>query len=62
MDMGTLSLILLLGMFLLLAMGMPLGFASVTLACAVLRMKFGPDLLFRDFGRGPLAVKWCYWG
>lgn len=56
MDMGTLSLILLLGMFLLLAMGMPLGFASVTLACAVLLMKFGPDLPFRDFGRGPLAV------
>lgn len=56
MDIGTLSLILLLALFVLLAMGMPLGFASGALACAVLIMKFGPDLLFRDFGRGPLAV------
>jgi TRAP-type mannitol/chloroaromatic compound transport system permease large subunit len=56
MDMGTLSLILLVALFALLAMGMPLGFASAALACAVLVMKFGPDLLFRDFGRGPLAV------
>lgn len=56
MDIGSISLILLLALFVLLAMGMPLGFASGTLACAVLVMKFGPDLLFRDFGRGPLAV------
>ncbi|WP_269580655.1 TRAP transporter large permease [Roseibium sp. Sym1] len=56
MDIGTISLLLLLGLFLLLALGMPLGFASATLAGAVLLMKFGPDLLFRDFGRGPLAV------
>ncbi len=56
MDMGTLSLLLLLGLFVLLALGMPLGFASATLACAVLFMKFGPDILLRDFGRGPLAV------
>ncbi|MEO9776036.1 TRAP transporter large permease subunit [Roseibium sp.] len=56
MDVGTISLLLLLGLFLLLAMGMPLGFASATLAGAVLVLKFGPDLLFRDFGRGPLAV------
>ena len=56
MDMGTLSLLLLLALFALLAMGMPLGFASAALACAVLVMKFGPDILFRDFGRGPLAV------
>ena len=56
MDIGTLSLLLLVGLFVLLAMGMPLGFASATLAGAVLVMKFGPDLLFRDFGRGPLAV------
>ena len=41
-DIGTLSLILLLGMFVLLAIGMLL--------------KFGPDLLFRDFGRGPFSV------
>ncbi|KZM49657.1 TRAP transporter large permease subunit [Labrenzia sp. OB1] len=56
MDVGTISLLLLLGLFLLLALGMPLGFASATLAGAILIMKFGPDLLFRDFGRGPLAV------
>ncbi|MDF1610189.1 TRAP transporter large permease subunit [Hoeflea sp. YIM 152468] len=56
MDMGTLSLLLLIALFALLAMGMPLGFASAALACSVLMMKFGPDILFRDFGRGPLAV------
>ncbi|MEP3046149.1 MAG: TRAP transporter large permease subunit [Roseibium sp.] len=56
MDIGTISLLLLIGLFVLLALGMPLGFASATLACAVLIMKFGPDLLFRDFGRGPFNV------
>ena len=56
MDFGTLSIILLLALFVLLAIGMPLGLASATLACAVLLLKFGPDLLFRDFDRGPLAV------
>ncbi|MEM9148681.1 MAG: TRAP transporter large permease subunit [Pseudomonadota bacterium] len=55
-DIGTLSLILLIAMFVLLAMGMPLGFASAFLAVATLVLKFGPDLLFRDFGRGPLSV------
>lgn len=55
-DIGTLSLILLFGMFFLLAIGMPLGFASAILAVATLVMKFGPELLFRDFGRGPLNV------
>lgn len=55
-DIGTLSLILLLGMFVLLAIGMPLGFASAFLAVATLVMKFGPELLFRDFGRGPMSV------
>ena len=55
-DIGTLSLILLLGMFALLAIGMPLGFASAFLAVATLVLKFGPDLLYGDFGRGPLAV------
>ncbi|MCA0873111.1 TRAP transporter large permease subunit [Seohaeicola saemankumensis] len=43
-------------MFALLAIGMPLGFASAFLAVATLLMKFGPDLLFRDFGRGPFSV------
>jgi len=55
-DMGTLSLILLLGMFVLLAMGMPLGFASAFLAVVTLSLKFPPDLLWGDFGRGPLSV------
>ena len=55
-DVATLSLWLLLGMFFLLAIGMPLGFASAFLAVAVLIMKFGPELLFRDFGAGPMSV------
>ena len=56
MDIGTLSLLLLLGMLVLLAIGMPLGFASGILAVAVLLMRFGPDVLFRDFGTGPLNI------
>lgn len=56
MDIGTISIILLLGMLVLLAIGMPLGFASGALAVAVLIMKFGPDLLFRTFGTGPLNI------
>ena len=55
-DVGTISLVLLIGMFILLAIGMPLGFASAFLAVVTLVMKFGPDFLFSDFGRGPLAV------
>ena len=55
-DIGTLSLILLLAMFVLLAIGMPLGFASAFLAVATLVLKFGPELLYGDFGRGPLNV------
>ena len=55
-DIATLSLILLIGMFFLLAIGMPLGFASAFLAVAVLVMKFGPELLFSNFGKGPLSV------
>jgi len=55
-DIGTISLVLLLAMFALLAIGMPLGFASAALAVLVLGMKFGPELIFRDFGSGPLAV------
>ncbi len=56
MDIGTISLILLIGLFVLLAIGMPLGFASGFLAVAVLVMKFGPDILFRSFGTGPLNI------
>ncbi len=55
-DVATLSVFLLIGMFILLAIGMPLGFASAFLAVAVLLMKFGPELLFGNFGRGPLSV------
>lgn len=55
-DIGTLSLIILMGMFALLAIGMPLGFASAFLAVVTLALKFPPDLLWGDFGRGPLSV------
>ena len=48
-DVGTISLVLLIGMFILLAIGMPLGFASAFLAVVTLVMKFGPDFLFSDF-------------
>lgn len=55
-DIGTISLIILLGMFALLAIGMPLGFASAFLAVVTLMLKFDPSLLFGTFGRGPLSV------
>jgi TRAP-type mannitol/chloroaromatic compound transport system permease large subunit len=55
-DVATLSIILLIAMFILLAIGMPLGFASAFLAVMVLIMKFGPELLFSKFGHGPLSV------
>lgn len=56
MDIGTISLILLVGMLVLLAIGMPLGFASGFLAVVVMVLKFGPDLLFSTFGTGPLNI------
>ncbi|WP_099826969.1 TRAP transporter large permease [Oceaniglobus indicus] len=56
MDIGTISLVLLVGMLVLLAIGMPLGFASGFLAVVVMVMKFGPDLLFGNFGTGPLNI------
>ncbi|MEO1550122.1 MAG: TRAP transporter large permease subunit, partial [Pseudomonadota bacterium] len=55
-DIGTISLVLLIGMLALLAIGMPLGFASAFLAVVVMWMRFGPDLLFRSFGTGPLNI------
>ncbi|SFD44163.1 TRAP transporter large permease [Roseivivax sediminis] len=55
-DIGTLSLILLLAMFALLAIGMPLGFASAFLAFVTLLLKFDVDILFRTFGQGPMSV------
>jgi TRAP-type mannitol/chloroaromatic compound transport system permease large subunit len=56
MDIGTISLLLLVAMLVLLAIGMPLGFASAILAVFVLVLKFGPDVLFRNFGTGPLNI------
>ncbi len=67
MDVGTISLVLLVALMLLLAIGMPLGFASAVLAVLVLVMKFEPNLLtapweFGDglltgkFGTGPLNI------
>ncbi|MHA6262554.1 TRAP transporter large permease [Arenibacterium sp. CAU 1754] len=55
-DIGTLSLIVLAGMFILLAIGMPLGFASAFLAVVTLILKFDFDILFNTFGRGPFSV------
>ncbi len=55
-DIGTLSLLLLVAMLVFLAIGMPLGFASAILAVGVLVLKFGPDVLFRGFGTGPLNI------
>lgn len=55
-DIATLSMILLLGMFILLAIGMPLGFASAFLAVAVIVMKFGPEVSFGRFGSGPMSI------
>ena len=57
MDIGTISLVLLLGLIVLLAIGMPLGLASAVLAVLVLVMKFEPDLLLAPwtFGEGMLT-------
>jgi TRAP-type mannitol/chloroaromatic compound transport system permease large subunit len=56
MDIGTISLVVMIGMLALLAIGMPLGFASGFLAVVVMVMKFGPGLLFSHFGTGPLNI------
>ena len=61
MDIGTISLVLMLGLILLLAIGMPLGFASAILAVLVLVMKFEPTLLWAPwtFGDGILTgINW----
>ncbi|MGC3937747.1 TRAP transporter large permease [Roseobacter sp. EG26] len=57
MDIGTISLVLMLGLVLLLAIGMPLGFASAILSVLVLVMKFEPALLTAPwtFGEGILT-------
>ncbi|WP_420394118.1 TRAP transporter large permease [Acuticoccus sp.] len=53
---APLSVLVLVGIIVLLAIGMPLGFASGFLAVAVLYLKFGPDVLFREFGTGPFSI------
>ena len=57
MDVGTISIVLVLGLTVLLAIGMPLGFASAVLALLVLVMKFEPALLTAPwtFGDGMLT-------
>ncbi|UWQ16442.1 TRAP transporter large permease subunit [Jannaschia sp. M317] len=57
MDVGTISLVLLIALMLLLAIGMPLGMASAVLAVLVLVMKFEPNLLTApwEFGEGILT-------
>jgi TRAP-type mannitol/chloroaromatic compound transport system permease large subunit len=52
MDIGTISLVLVLGLIILLAIGMPLGMASAILAVLVLVMKFEPALLLNPFSFG----------
>ena len=57
MDVGTISIVLVLGLIFLLAIGMPLGLASAALAALVLVMKFEPTLLSdpSSFGEGLLT-------
>ena len=53
-DVGTISIVLIVGLIFLLAIGMPLGFASAVLALVVMVMKFEPTLITdpMSFGRG----------
>lgn len=57
MDVGTISIVLVLGLVVLLGIGMPLGFASAVLAALVMIMKFEPTLLSDplSFGTGMLT-------
>ena len=57
MDVGTISIVLVIGLITLLAIGMPLGFASAILALLVMVMKFEPALLTNplSFGEGMLT-------
>lgn len=45
MDIGTISIIVVLGLIILLSMGMPLGFASASMALVVMVLKFEPTIL-----------------
>ncbi len=57
MDVGTISIVLVVGLVFLLAIGMPLGLASAVLAALVMIMKFEPTLLSdpMSFGSGLLT-------
>ena len=57
MDVGTISIILVFGLIFLLAIGMPLGYASSVLALVVMVLKFEPTLLTdpMSFGEGLLT-------
>lgn len=57
MDVGTISIILVFGLIFLLAIGMPLGYASSVLALVVMVLKFEPTLLTdpMSFGGGLLT-------
>ena len=57
MDIATISLVLMIGLIVLLAIGMPLGMASSILAVLVMVMKFEPQLLWAPwtFGEGVLT-------
>jgi len=59
MDVGTISIVLVIGLILLLAIGMPLGLASAALALLVMIMKFEPTLLTDplSFGEGLLTSR-----
>ena len=52
MDAGTISIVLVLGLVVLLAIGMPLGLASAIMAAVVMILKFEPNLLTNPFGFG----------
>ncbi len=58
MDIGTISIILLIGMLVLLAIGMPLGFASGFLAVVVMVLKFEPTLITDPFVHGFDTESW----
>ena len=58
MDIGTISIILLIGMMTLLAIGMPLGFASGFLAVVVMVLKFEPTLITDPFIYGFELAQW----
>jgi len=57
MDVGTISIVLVVGLVFFLAIGMPLGFASVFMALVVMILKFEPTLITDplSFGEGLLT-------